>query len=214
MTTHPEYLALLATVCERPEDDAPRLIIADWLEENGEDERANEIRYYVAHPSLTVASPLGLESDIRIQHRGFIHEIRLTCREFMGGKCGNCNDRGEVYVFAGPESHWDKCDKCHGNKTVPGVARELFERHPITRVVLTDKKPEHTMQHSSAWFIGRLGLANDPPDRIDRLLFDLLPPQEGLEMSRHYDTESVAIDTLSIACVRYGRSLANLPPLF
>lgn len=35
-TTHPEYLALLAAVCDpaRLADDTPRLVLADWLDEN------------------------------------------------------------------------------------------------------------------------------------------------------------------------------------
>lgn len=34
----------MRAICERPYDDAPRLIFADWLEEQGEDERAEYIR--------------------------------------------------------------------------------------------------------------------------------------------------------------------------
>lgn len=36
--------AFLQAILERPEDDAPRLIMADWLEENGEEARAEFIR--------------------------------------------------------------------------------------------------------------------------------------------------------------------------
>ncbi|MBX9624891.1 MAG: TIGR02996 domain-containing protein [Gemmataceae bacterium] len=35
---------LLRAVCEHPDDDTPRLVLADWLEENGEPERAAFIR--------------------------------------------------------------------------------------------------------------------------------------------------------------------------
>src|SRR5687767_8806243 len=35
---------LLRGVLEAPEDDAPRLVYADWLEENGDGERAEFIR--------------------------------------------------------------------------------------------------------------------------------------------------------------------------
>src|SRR5262249_51651057 len=50
--------AFLADVIENPEDDAPRLIYADWLDEHGQPERAEVIRVQVAlareapdHPS-------------------------------------------------------------------------------------------------------------------------------------------------------------------
>jgi uncharacterized protein (TIGR02996 family) len=36
--------AFLRDICEHPEDDAPRLVYADWLEEHGNPERAEFIR--------------------------------------------------------------------------------------------------------------------------------------------------------------------------
>lgn len=39
--------ALLAAVLERPEDDIPRLVLADWLEENGEPERGEFVRVQI-----------------------------------------------------------------------------------------------------------------------------------------------------------------------
>jgi uncharacterized protein (TIGR02996 family) len=49
----PEWLSFVATICERPEDDTPRLVAADWLDENGEEERAEFIRWGCANPSET-----------------------------------------------------------------------------------------------------------------------------------------------------------------
>src|SRR3954454_19585646 len=34
----------LAAICRSPDDDAPRLVYADWLEEHGDPERAEFIR--------------------------------------------------------------------------------------------------------------------------------------------------------------------------
>jgi uncharacterized protein (TIGR02996 family) len=42
-----EREALLRTVCENPDDDTPRLVFADWLDENGEAERAEFIRLQI-----------------------------------------------------------------------------------------------------------------------------------------------------------------------
>src|SRR5262245_33112305 len=41
---HPQLLPLLDAAKHSPEDDAPRLVLADWLEENGERERAEFVR--------------------------------------------------------------------------------------------------------------------------------------------------------------------------
>jgi uncharacterized protein (TIGR02996 family) len=38
--SRPELLALLQAAKEQPEDDTPRLVLADWLEENGDEEDA------------------------------------------------------------------------------------------------------------------------------------------------------------------------------
>ena len=45
--------AILRSVLLAPDDDAPRLIYADWLEEHGEQDRAYLIRRMVAAPTYT-----------------------------------------------------------------------------------------------------------------------------------------------------------------
>jgi uncharacterized protein (TIGR02996 family) len=39
-----DELAFLRGICDSPDDDAPRLVLADWLEEHGQGERAEFIR--------------------------------------------------------------------------------------------------------------------------------------------------------------------------
>src|SRR5262249_52085188 len=43
-----EQAALFRAICEQPDDDAVRLVYADWLEENGDPELAEYIRREVA----------------------------------------------------------------------------------------------------------------------------------------------------------------------
>jgi uncharacterized protein (TIGR02996 family) len=40
----PDEIAFIASIKANPEDDMPRLVFADWLEENGQSERAEFIR--------------------------------------------------------------------------------------------------------------------------------------------------------------------------
>jgi uncharacterized protein (TIGR02996 family) len=42
-----EREAFLHAICENPEDDAARLVFADWLQEHGEEERAEFIRVQI-----------------------------------------------------------------------------------------------------------------------------------------------------------------------
>lgn len=52
----PELVALLAACRARPADDMPRLVLADWLDENGQPERAEFVRIQVdvSHPTADV----------------------------------------------------------------------------------------------------------------------------------------------------------------
>jgi uncharacterized protein (TIGR02996 family) len=48
---------LFRAVCEHPDEDAPRLVFADWLEEHGEAERAEFIRVHVATDRMPKDDP-------------------------------------------------------------------------------------------------------------------------------------------------------------
>jgi uncharacterized protein (TIGR02996 family) len=43
-----EQAGLLRAICEQPDDDAPRLVYADWLDDHGQPEQANYIRTQIA----------------------------------------------------------------------------------------------------------------------------------------------------------------------
>lgn len=52
-----EYESLMFAVCENPEEDTARLVLADWLEENGEPERAEFIRVQIELARTPHSSP-------------------------------------------------------------------------------------------------------------------------------------------------------------
>lgn len=67
---------LLAAILDNPKDDAPRLIYADWLDEQGEEERAGFIREQIANPSNSIGQTYhGLWV---VGRRGFTY--RVECR--------------------------------------------------------------------------------------------------------------------------------------
>jgi uncharacterized protein (TIGR02996 family) len=53
--------SFLRSIAENPSDDAPRLVFADWLEENGEPERAEFIRVQIALEQMQADSPAVIE---------------------------------------------------------------------------------------------------------------------------------------------------------
>jgi uncharacterized protein (TIGR02996 family) len=72
--THPDWPAFLAAIIAEPDEDTPRLVAADFLEENGDPERAAFIRAQVGLAVLE-ASGLGksLEADeLRKKERAFL----------------------------------------------------------------------------------------------------------------------------------------------
>lgn len=48
MTTTTERGSFIRAICEQPADDTARLVFADWLDENGEPERAEFVRLQIA----------------------------------------------------------------------------------------------------------------------------------------------------------------------
>ena len=93
----------LEAILESPDDDAVRLVFADFLEENGEPERAEFIRIQIAHHQLNEYDPrrrvLGYRIDALLKRfgtkwraelpkldgviwahfqRGFVHAVYVT----------------------------------------------------------------------------------------------------------------------------------------
>lgn len=52
-----EREALLRAVCEFPDDDTPRLVFADWLQEHGEEARATFIRLQIERARYAAEAP-------------------------------------------------------------------------------------------------------------------------------------------------------------
>jgi uncharacterized protein (TIGR02996 family) len=66
LSRHPHVLALLDAARESPHDDAPRLVLADWLEEHGDADRAEFIRLQLL---LAAGKSLGQEQRADARRR-------------------------------------------------------------------------------------------------------------------------------------------------
>lgn len=131
-----------------------------------------------------------------VLRRGFVDEIRLPLREFVGGDCRRCEGAGQLRSYHPVEiEHVYDCPDCSGTGRVEGLAGRLFAAHPVTRVVLTD--PGMVWQSGSDWVAGMGGGGNH-----------LLPQSIWEQFTKRgpHATESAAQAALSDACVAYGRS--------
>lgn len=204
--------AFLRAICEDPFDDTPRLIYADWLEENGRAERAEFIRVQVEweRDFAPVVQMAGAGSERWHQRRQYLverlwvlegsHPFRLRCLPDVWPW-----RRGFAEAVALPLDRFLR------------EAKELFGSLPLLRVRLTDRIPL-TLQHvggdswSCAWRATKDPLSEGVPLRLFQLLADG-QPQAWITPGRSYATKQAALMDLSAACVAYGRQQASLPPL-
>src|SRR5262249_14426998 len=89
----PEYAGLMRAILQQPDDDNLRLILADWLEEHGDPDRAEYIRLQVRRAGLDDLDPEAWKLDDRAGQLSTLHHQR--CRAELptfediqvGGSC-------------------------------------------------------------------------------------------------------------------------------
>lgn len=135
--SHPEYIALLETVRCNPADDAPRLILSDWLEEQGEEERARFIRFQikVARWDCTFAQTTeqpGWKHNCGTDDKGFwlCQPIRSKCREMF--ETHKCEWFGGSWAILYMEDEWEDADGQY-----EGLNKAFIGRGFISSVSLT-----------------------------------------------------------------------------
>jgi len=89
-----EREALLRAVCENPDEDTPRLVFADWLQENGDEERAEFIRLQIELVGMRDGKAKQ-KKQAREKELLKAHQVDWTAplKEFEG------NRTGDYYVF-------------------------------------------------------------------------------------------------------------------
>jgi len=71
---------LLAAVLAAPDDDAPRLIYADWLDEQGESDRAEFIRLQIREANMADEDPEKPGVHARAEYLGRTHHVEWASR--------------------------------------------------------------------------------------------------------------------------------------
>ncbi len=118
----PDADAFLRAIIENPDDDTPRLVYADWLDENGDPERAEFIRVQIA-----------MERDRDEPH---VRQARAARERELLNRCG----RTWVPPAAGPAGTAFRrgfVERIHTEaRTFVAEADELFRRFPVRHVQL------------------------------------------------------------------------------
>ncbi|WP_020472329.1 TIGR02996 domain-containing protein [Zavarzinella formosa] len=236
---HPEYLSLLETVRTFPHDDAPRLILADWIQFEGDhDARGEFIRAQIRRFRLDPNFRHGSATDAKMRE-AIAHECRLFIkngRTLTGGDLGvfaiQCDPSPSRFIPVSGPTGDDAWQAILHRGFVSEIrmpcrdfmerAGELFAIHPISHVMLTDKQPAAPLitTEAVAFYDQQHISPNNParrtePDDLPTILF------KGLEFSsveepgywKMWRRADIAMEALSRRCVAHGRELAGLAPL-
>ncbi len=122
MNSHPGFLDAIHAA---PDDDTPRLIYADWLDENGDPDRAEFIRLQIDSARLPEGDPRGVDLDVRAEEILAARETewlgewseRLVHWSFQRGFLDAITIEAEPFLTRGDE---------------------LFQRFPVRKVRFVD----------------------------------------------------------------------------
>lgn len=198
-----EYAGLIRDVILNPDDDVPRLVIADWLEDNDDPERAAFIRLQCAlareEPGYcldTSASWKIHDDSVNPKIRDAVDALRNVLLRFP---IGNLLATGCVWRRGFVEEV----------TATPTVfcphAETLFCEHPVRLVRL---KGTHwqvdtagTRWRVSIWTLGQHG---------DRLWRTFINNEKYDDLAWvEFDSESALLDRVNEACLTYGRRLRD-----
>src|SRR5262249_875654 len=98
--------AFLADVAEHPDDDAPRLVFADWLQDNGDPHRAEfiPVQGELARPRLRGGSKR--RRELQKREKNLFDEHGTRWKEAVGAWCGETL-RSWVRGFPAANFHGD-----------------------------------------------------------------------------------------------------------
>ncbi len=185
----PGYEPFLRAICENPEDDTVRLVYADWLDENGDPERAEFIRLHVARGRANERGPrsdprIGRGAEILQKHgdvwRAELAQIpEVTWGRFLRGFVSEAIvDRADILLshgnalFAATPIQFLNLRACDDG-TAPEVFRlPALDKIRGVRVAVDLRSTTWNSLISSQWFTNLRHLIVDPPphrmERADR----------------------------------------------
>jgi uncharacterized protein (TIGR02996 family) len=194
VTMSPTYDALYRAVLVAPDDDLPRLVLADWLEENGDGGRAAELRVGVADRQSTICALPRYEASgaTAVLRRGFVDSIHLYMGTFV---------RDRAVLFA----------------EYPIVGVTFMQAAPLDNML--DGYGSATGMAPWIWLRSLTGDLYDRfheraavlPDMLFQELDDAVGFESG-EARKNFPSRDAAELALSRAAVKVGRKAAGLPP--
>src|SRR5262245_15977158 len=130
--------AFLRAICANPDDDLPRLVFADWLDEHGEPERAEFIRVQIEFARLSAAGPKGDELKARLD------ELKAREKHLLAAPGVRWHPPLPAGVMVGSSVRGFVGSVLVRNLTAfVGIADQLFASHPIYHLRVVNPRPQY-----------------------------------------------------------------------
>lgn len=203
---------LIRAVCESPAEDTPRLMLADWHEENGQRERAEFIRLQILLHNTSFIRAGGVHARwpepwvSRIKRANELAERHG--REWsgvLGDQWPKLTDAMFPRLYA--RGFVRVAEFAEGRFFADAAA--VFAGHPVERVTLEGRWPKHEfLVDTRPRWVRKEGGERFLPHEVPAVIYDrMVIPAEGWKYT------SDAVDALSAALVAYGRELVGLSRL-
>jgi uncharacterized protein (TIGR02996 family) len=211
-TLEAERRRLLAAVLDSPDDDLPRLVYADWLEEYAEESRAAQAELIRLQVALSAGSlPPG---SVRYE-TGRLRE-RTILDALADPLCRRCSWHAPLRHGKGAwkfvRGFVERVSLTSADFLAGGFAGNLFLSQPVQRVDLTDRRPEADVSGRWRWWVIGPNASQGPLDHQDvpyALAKFMFPPDHWRDHERWWSTEEAAVDYFRRACLDYGRDEAR-----
>jgi uncharacterized protein (TIGR02996 family) len=215
-TTVTDGDALIRSVLATPADDAPRLVYADWLEEQGRDEDAEFIRVQVELARLGFDGAFHVDALGRLQRLpGHIERLQDRQLELWMGGRGRPDLPDELQTWAmyvhNPHGQSLRVRRGFVERIASfadvffEVAAGLFAHQPVVQVRLIDLHPL-AVHDGYLWDRAHPARSRTASHELPPELWDALF-EAGVV---RYPTADEADAALSWACVQFGRARAGL----
>lgn len=218
--------ALLAAIAANPDDDLPRLVYADWLDENGQPERAEFIRVSCREAELKRENPHPTKEWAEVWRKLKLLQAAIAANDWF--PCTKCfpkpprrptNVQKKNYSQSMPSFTWDRGFITAVQCRLQGWlwwGRTLFARHPtITLVAIADKRPLQVTINGMNRFMwinneshSYEDRAADPVLRLPKDVFEILIPDHGEvkgDRTQCYSSLPAAVGKLSDTLILYAR---------
>ena len=149
--------------------------------------------------------------------RGFVAEVRCRLEDWCGRECERCEGLGECSTedFDGRTYHRGDCYKCHGTGRIDVHGPEIVRRHPVERVVLTDKRPlkwspdsgSSSFDYDPQWsWLNPTVPSASSGSVIPLPIYDLIESVRVVRHAKRFDSEQAALSALSDACIAWAKA--------